>query len=217
MKVLLWIEDDQALIDRARPVFKAHGFLLLAAQDGAEAASLLEQQPVDGVLVDVRLARGEDGLQLIERFHAQFPSLPFVVFTGYPDYGDALTALDTGAKVYWPKVNKSIPLDPEKRRRFFDTLHQIFPGRTTARREFQWRWLVGLALGVLGVAAIFLLPVLLSWTSLLRHDHRLGIQLTASALVLGIAWIIADHDPARRRVAFVAVVIAGFFTIAEII
>jgi CheY-like chemotaxis protein len=217
VKILLWIDDNEQLIDASQPVFERHGFYVLKATNSSRALTVLRQHTVDGVLVDVRLSDGEDGLELLDDIHHRYPSLPLAVFTGYPAYADHVRAMRAGAQIYWEKVDKYIPLDPEKQRSFFEALHLIFPGQKTLRPTFQWRWLFAFALAVLGIAAVVFLPIWLSWHSLLQHEHRLGIQLSASAIIVGVCWIIADRDGTWRRVAVAGVIVAGFYSIAKMI
>lgn len=127
MKRILWIDDNERLVDASTPVFLENGFVVLKATNTSRALTILREEAVDGILLDVRLRGNENGLELLQEIHHRYPSLRVVVFTGYPEYDDQLAAEQFGASLYFEKVRKSIPANPAKQRRFFDTLHRAFP------------------------------------------------------------------------------------------
>jgi ActR/RegA family two-component response regulator len=129
MKTLLWIDDDEKLIDDTTPVFRQNGFHVLKATTPSQALRFLRHQrgQLDGVLLDVRLGGGENGLELLEELGHIHPGVKVVVFTAYPDYSDQVDAKVAGALAYFEKVDKSIPLAPAKQATFFAALHRIFP------------------------------------------------------------------------------------------
>lgn len=126
-KSLLWIDDDARLVDKAKPIFAHYGFLVLEATNTSRALTILRTYPLDGILLDVRLSAGENGLELLAHIRSIYPRLPVAIFTAYPDYVDHVEAEHSGAVAYLHKVNKRIPLNAEERARFFSALHQIFP------------------------------------------------------------------------------------------
>jgi DNA-binding NtrC family response regulator len=135
MKRILWIDDDARLIEEGAPLFLEYGFQIIAATNTSRALKTLRNEVFDGVLLDVRLRGGEDGLELLEEIHHIYPSLKVVVFTGYPAYIDRARAAKLGASVYFDKVDKSIPLDPKKQRDFFPASSRFFRMTLSARRQ----------------------------------------------------------------------------------
>jgi len=131
MKRLLWIDDDNKLIEDSIAVFKQYGFHILKASTPSAALRALRQQKeeIDGVLLDVRLGGDENGIELLDELHQLHPGLRVVVFTAYPDYSDQVDAKVAGALAYFAKIEKSIPLAPEKQKTFFTALHRLFPDR----------------------------------------------------------------------------------------
>lgn len=136
MKRILWIDDDEAMLDSCVPLFERNGFLVLKATNTSRALTILrtDVHRLAGVLLDVRLSEGEDGLELLEELRHRHPDLKVVVFTAYPDYRDHVSAQALGALSYFAKIDKSIPLDPPKQREFFTALDRLFPNGTTLRR-----------------------------------------------------------------------------------
>jgi|GEM_PF-679056 len=129
MKKLLWIDDDEKLIDSSMPVFLKNGFYVFKATNTSRALTILREEAIDGVLLDVRLYGDENGLELLDELRHRYPTVRVAVFTGYPGYDDHVRAERSGALVYLEKIEKSIPLDPDKQREFFDALNQVFPER----------------------------------------------------------------------------------------
>jgi len=127
MKTILWIDDNEKLVETSTPVFLENGFSVLKATNTSRALTILREQAIDGVLLDVRLRGDENGLELLREIHHRHPNLRVVIFTGYPDYDDQLVAEESGASLYFEKIRKSIPANPAKQRKFFDTLHRVFP------------------------------------------------------------------------------------------
>ena len=125
-KEILWIDDDESLLDSSIPVFLKNGFRVTKATTSARALKLLDRQQFDGVLLDKRLSGDEDGLDLLDVFQKHHPKLPVVLFTAFPEYDEQLLVREHGASAYFKKMDKSIPFDPEKQQRFFRALHIAF-------------------------------------------------------------------------------------------
>jgi CheY-like chemotaxis protein len=128
MKKLLWIDDDETLIDSSTPVFLENGFYIFKATNTSRALKILREEVIDGILLDVKLHGDENGLELLEEIICRYSTLPIAVFTGYPEFDDHVHAERLGASIYLEKIEKSIPLEPVKQCKFFYALHQIFSG-----------------------------------------------------------------------------------------
>ena len=132
MKRILWLDDDERLIDWSVDVFRENGFHILKATRISRALTILRNEKLDGMLLDVRLKGDEDGLEVLQEIHARYPALKVVVFTAYPDPYDQILAQRAGASVYFRKV---IPIEPEKLNRFFAALHQVFEDDSEASKR----------------------------------------------------------------------------------
>lgn len=73
-----------------------------SAADGEEAVALVAANPVDVVLMDLRMPR-LDGVSATRRIRAEHPHTQVVVLTTYAEDGDILTALGAGALGYLTK------------------------------------------------------------------------------------------------------------------
>jgi ActR/RegA family two-component response regulator len=131
MKKILWIDDNETLINQGIPIFQENGFQIFKATNTSRALSLLREEKLDGILLDVHLNGGENGLDLLQEIHHFYPDIKIVIFTGYPEYNDHITSGEKGATAYLAKISKSIPLNPKKQKDFFSALHKLFSGSET--------------------------------------------------------------------------------------
>src|SRR5437588_11630985 len=97
MKRILWIDDDERLIDDWALVFSAYGLEVAKATNTSRALTVLRTQHIDGVLLDVRLGRDENGLEFLDDLRHRNATLPVAILTGNPDYGDWKDARVKGA------------------------------------------------------------------------------------------------------------------------
>ncbi len=98
------IVDDEALIVEATTEFlHEEGFETSSAKTAVEALQQLGKNPVDVMLLDIKLP-DEDGLVFLQKVKKQYPQLPIVILTG-SGYDETLmkTALDNGASGYVSK------------------------------------------------------------------------------------------------------------------
>ena len=108
LPVLLVVEDEKNTRDGLRRYLDGKYDMYLAA-DTESAFNLLESQPVDLLLTDLRLTGGTEGLDLIRRAQA-LPHAPVcVLMTAYGSEKIAVEAMKRGAYDYITK-----PLDLEK-------------------------------------------------------------------------------------------------------
>ncbi|MDZ7590031.1 MAG: sigma-54 dependent transcriptional regulator [Rubrivivax sp.] len=102
MPRLLLIEDDAIMGESLVQRFELEGFLLRWCQRLAEAAPMLQREPFDVVVSDVRLPDG-----LASRWYVGLPdaqrALPWFFLTGYGSIDDAVAAVRAGAREYLAK------------------------------------------------------------------------------------------------------------------
>jgi DNA-binding NtrC family response regulator len=108
LPTLLVVEDEKNTRDGLRRYFDGK-FDIYLAPDVAAAMNLLESQPVDVLLTDLRLMGGEEGLDLLTRSQS-LPHPPVaILMTAYGSEKVAVQAMKRGAYDYVTK-----PLDLEK-------------------------------------------------------------------------------------------------------
>lgn len=88
---VLVVDDDPALQTLFKQFLKKAGFGRIVVGTGAEALSYAEKQRFDLVFLDLKLP-DLPGDELYAKLKAQYPDLPIVIITGYPD-SDLLTKI----------------------------------------------------------------------------------------------------------------------------
>jgi DNA-binding NtrC family response regulator len=97
------VVDDEAIVCRScSRVLAEDGHLLQMAQTGEEALRLIEREPIDVVLLDLRIP-GSGGLKLLRAIRKASPETQVVVITGYPSIDYAKEAIRLGAFEFMAK------------------------------------------------------------------------------------------------------------------
>ncbi len=96
--------DDEAPVRKPIALSLKHaGFDVVEAEDGRQAVDALNagDNPlrVDAILCDIRMPN-VNGVDAIAYFRRQYPSVPIVVLTGYPDVELAVSLLKMGVADY---------------------------------------------------------------------------------------------------------------------
>jgi two-component system, NtrC family, response regulator HydG len=107
---ILVVDDDTAHRTMLLTLVGGWGYDLLEADDGESAIAAVEDQPIDLVLMDIRMVR-VSGIEALERIKAINPAIPIVLMTAYASVEMAVEALKKGAYDYLIK-----PLDFDKLR-----------------------------------------------------------------------------------------------------
>ena len=81
-ETVLVVDDEELLRRVMREVLKRAGYKVLLASDGEQALAILQQQPVDLVLLDRSMPR-MSGEQLLARMEELRLQLPVILLTGY--------------------------------------------------------------------------------------------------------------------------------------
>jgi two-component system chemotaxis response regulator CheY len=98
------VVDDEAQVRKPISIMLAKdGYEVVEAQDGEEAIEALRSGDnplmVDTVLCDIRMPK-INGKEAIAYFRSQFPGVPIVVMTGYPDVELAVSLIRQGVRDY---------------------------------------------------------------------------------------------------------------------
>jgi DNA-binding NtrC family response regulator len=104
---LLVVDDDDAFRSAITSELKGLGFRVAAAAGGQEALSVLGSEPVDVVLLDLRLS-GSSGLDLLKVIRGSHSGIEVIMLTGYGSIDTAIESIRTGAFDY---VIKPCPMD----------------------------------------------------------------------------------------------------------
>jgi len=84
---LLFIDDEEGLLDLYERAFAREGFRVCRATTLDGGRALLEEGDIDLVVLDIRLAEGS-GLTLLHEIKSRWPRLPVVLSTAFARYQD---------------------------------------------------------------------------------------------------------------------------------
>ncbi len=100
-KVLI-VDDEKIAMKNLEHVMKKEGYAVTASQSGGNALALLEKQPFDVVLTDLRMEK-VDGMQILKRCRESHPDTEVILITGYATLESAVEAMKHGAFYYIAK------------------------------------------------------------------------------------------------------------------
>ena len=100
MYKILAVEDSPAILNLIRMSLEDAGYLCVCAEDGVQAADLLEERQFDLVLLDVMLP-GIDGFELMGYIRPL--GIPVIFLTAKTDVNDKVKGLRLGAEDYLTK------------------------------------------------------------------------------------------------------------------
>ncbi|SEN31221.1 sigma-54-dependent transcriptional regulator [Nitrosomonas marina] len=93
---VLIVEDDQDLLEVICETLKLAGYHPVAARNGAEALTLLQENTVGMVVSDIQM-QPIDGFVLLQKIKAFDPDLPVMLMTAYGEIDKAIIAMRNGA------------------------------------------------------------------------------------------------------------------------
>jgi two-component system nitrogen regulation response regulator NtrX len=105
---ILVVDDERNIRRTLRMVLETEGYEVAEAETAEEALKLLEAEPVDVGVFDVKLP-GMDGLTLLARARELWRDLPVIVISGHAETPDVVEAMKRGAVDFFSK-----PVDRER-------------------------------------------------------------------------------------------------------
>ncbi|HUF17742.1 MAG TPA: sigma-54 dependent transcriptional regulator [Thermoanaerobaculia bacterium] len=105
MRILI-IDDEEVLRDVLEAVLRREGFEVVLAATGEEGLSLLDNEEIDLVVLDMMLP-GISGLEALRSIKETNPGLPVIIITAYSSIDGAIDAMKQGAFHYIPKPFKN--------------------------------------------------------------------------------------------------------------
>ena len=100
------IDDEEQVRKPIRLNLTKAGYEVVEMSDGAQAIAVLQAQDnapnVDTILCDIRMPK-VNGIEAILYFRKQYPAIPVVVLSGYPDIELAASLLKQGVLDYLVK------------------------------------------------------------------------------------------------------------------
>jgi DNA-binding NtrC family response regulator len=134
---ILIVDDEEQMRDLLVKVLDKNGYQVSAAGDGEQALALLEKEPVDLVVTDVRMP-GIGGLEALKAIKELNPEIVVIIMTAFGSIDQAVQAVKEGAYDY---INKPFKIDEmlltmEKALEERRLRHEV----TTLRKELRTRY-----------------------------------------------------------------------------
>jgi len=111
---ILVIDDESSVRTVVRMTLEKAGYDVLEAEDGEQAIEAINtgenRLVVDAVICDIRMPK-INGIEAIDYFQREYPHVPLVILTGYPETEMAVSFLRKGVADYLVK-----PVDAERLR-----------------------------------------------------------------------------------------------------
>lgn len=98
IRVML-VDDEPDFLATLKKRLTHRKFSVVTAHCGEECLSLLEQHPVDVVVLDVKMP-GMDGIEILNRIIRLAPHTAVVLLTGHADVATAVGGIEGGAFDY---------------------------------------------------------------------------------------------------------------------
>jgi len=109
MRTILVVDDEKSVRDSIKMILEYEKYQVLFAENGAKALALFREQPVDAVLLDIKMPSGMDGLEVLRALRQLTTDIPVIMISGHGTFETAVEATKSGAFDYLAK-----PLDRDK-------------------------------------------------------------------------------------------------------
>ncbi|QYZ66064.1 MAG: nitrogen regulation protein NR(I) [Gammaproteobacteria bacterium (ex Lamellibrachia satsuma)] len=96
------IDDDRSIRWVLEKTLQKADMMVTSFETGNGVLDALEAEQPDVIVSDIRMP-GIDGLELLEKIQARYPSLPVIIMTAHSDLESAVSAYHMGAFEYLPK------------------------------------------------------------------------------------------------------------------
>lgn len=109
-KHILLVEDEEALLSTLRDELEEGGFTVDPSLTGEEALRKVDESPPDGILLDLILPGGIDGMGVLARLKQseRTQGIPVIILSNVGDDDKVREALDLGADAYFVKTRYSL-------------------------------------------------------------------------------------------------------------
>lgn len=96
MATFLIVDDNKTSADTLSALVKRRGHAIHTAYDGRQALSVMEAEPVDVLVTDLKMPE-MDGMQLLRAVRDRWPDVVVIVVTAHGSVGSAVEAMKAGA------------------------------------------------------------------------------------------------------------------------
>ncbi len=93
---ILFLDDEQDTRKVVRMTLEKLGYYVIEAEDGQQAMTLLNEGEhplvIDVIITDIRMPH-INGVEAMNYFQREYPSIPLIVLTGFPDLDLAMNLI----------------------------------------------------------------------------------------------------------------------------
>ncbi len=126
-KRILIVDDEPDIRDALRMILEYEGYAVSSAADGQAALAELDANPVDAVLLDIKMP-GMDGLEVLDRIVEREAAPPVLMISGHGDIATAVECTRRGAVDFLEKP-------PQRERILVSLANALSRGTLTAENE----------------------------------------------------------------------------------
>lgn len=92
---LLLVDDEPSILSALRRLLRSKGYAIHTAESGKAGLEILEREPVDLVISDMRMPE-MDGARFLEQVRKRWPTTIRILLTGYADVTSTIEAINCG-------------------------------------------------------------------------------------------------------------------------
>lgn len=92
---LLLVDDEPGILSSLRRLLRPAGYKIHTAESGMAGLEILEHEPVDLVISDMRMPE-MDGAKFLEQVRNRWPAVTRILLTGYADMNSTIDAINRG-------------------------------------------------------------------------------------------------------------------------
>ena len=92
---LLLVDDEPGILSSLRRLLRPAGYKIHTAESGKAGLAILEQEPIDLVISDMRMPE-MDGARFLEQVRSRWPATIRILLTGYADVTSTIDAINRG-------------------------------------------------------------------------------------------------------------------------
>ena len=96
---LLIVDDEERFLKTTKALMEKRGIATKTAASGVEALRIIDEAPVDVVILDVKMP-GMDGEVTLKRIKQTYPLIEVIMLTGHGSVDSAVVGLKMGAFDY---------------------------------------------------------------------------------------------------------------------